>query len=511
MKVKVTIDVPSNLLSYGSELELTVGSVETVAKLKERVSSAQLLPFPEQVLRLSGRVLEDEERLSACGVQDGSALVLQVSISEASLGQQLSELLRVRSLSCDELGLLYCYKHGVSVAQVMKALGQKGKLQDFLFGDRRFSMEGSLVSLAQAQQRSSFSQPAGATTTRKHQQHQQQQEDCSAGKALERLSQILASDGFEKASQPLRTSSSSASSARTNAELASAENKKYVDLHNSVSSRAFNSKASQVFNEVVSVAQQALFLDVLSVVKAGALPKGTAIFTAERREADAEAVFIVRGLPPENHRKWLPPLLRASVGILQTSLQGLHGITEVRADEDSIRIVVPGIVRVQMRISPVFDSYNDVLQAARRQEPLDRGFYSSALVEQEAQFVSRQPGSIKMTIRLLKWWCDQQAWSGNHFRPSDEILELVAIHSAVKTKPGDQKTAIANVMALMSKFDELFIMWSNYYTKDQVEPQLLRHRPLVMGPANPFVNVADKQAFNSRELMAFAKSTAFFS
>lgn len=493
MKVKVTIDIPAEP-SYGSELDLTVGPVDTVAQLKERVSSLRLLPYPEQVLRLSGQVLKDEERLSACGLQDGSALVLQVTISENSLAGQLSELLRVRSLSCDELGLLYCYKYGVSVAQVMKALGKKGKLQDFVLQDPRFSMEGSLVSLAQAQW-SSVSR----------------EKESSAGKGLERLSQILSSGDSQKASQPVRTPAISASSARPNEQLASADDNKYHELHNSIQSRAFNSKASQVFSEVLSAAQQALFLEVLSVVKAGALPKGTAIFTAERREADAEAVFLVRGLPPANHRKWLPPLLRASVGILHTSLQGLHGITEVREDEDAVRIVVPGIVTIHLRFSPAFDSYRHVLQAARQQDPRDRGFYRSSLAEQQAQFVSRQPGSVKTTIRLLKWWCDQQAWSGQQFRPSDEILELMVIYSAVSAKAASQKMAIANVMALMSSFDELCIVWSNYYSKDEVWPPLLRQRPLVMAPTNPFVNVADPQAFNSRELMAFAKSTAFFS
>lgn len=480
MKVKVAIDIPAEP-SYGSELELKVGPVDTVAQLKERVSSLRLLPFPEQVLRLSGQVLKDAERLGACGVQDGSALVLQVTTSEASLAWQLSELLRARSLSCDELGLLFCYKYGVSVAQVMKALGKKGKLQDFVLQNPCFSMEGKLVSLAPQAQQSSVSQ----------------KKERSAVKGLDRLSQILSSAEFEKA--------------RPNAQLASVDDSKYTELHNSIHSRAFNSKATQVFSDVVSAARQALFLEVLSVVKAGALSKGTAIFTAERREADAEAVFIVRGLPPANHKKWLPPLLRASVEILHTSLQGLHGITEVREDEDSIRVVVPGVVTVHLRFSPAFDSYKHVLQVARQQEPRNRGFYSSSLAEQQAQFVSRQPGSIKTTIRLLKWWCDQQAWSGQQFRPSDEMLELLAIYSAVSTKAASQKIAIANVMALMSRVEELCIVWTNYYSKDEVWPPLLRQRPLVMAPANPFVNVADPQAFNSLELMAFAKSTAFVS
>ena len=34
-----------------------------------------------------------------------------------------------------------------------------------------------------------------------------------------------------------------------------------------------------------------------------------------------------------------------------------------------------------------------------------------------------------MTIRLLKWWRDQQAWSCALTRPSDYVIELIAIYA----------------------------------------------------------------------------------
>merc|ERR1719230_1305879 len=97
-----------------------------------------------------GEVLEASKRLSECGVKDGSSLDFVVRASEASLVKQLTELLKARDLSSDELGLLYCYKHGVSVSQALKTLGHDGKLVDFLKEQKPFQVENGLVSLVRA-------------------------------------------------------------------------------------------------------------------------------------------------------------------------------------------------------------------------------------------------------------------------------------------------------------------------------------------------------------------------
>ena len=40
------------------------------------------------------------------------------------------------------------------------------------------------------------------------------------------------------------------------------------------------------------------------------------------------------------------------------------------------------------------------------------------------------PGAVKVTIRLMKWWREQQEWECELTRPSDELLELIALHDA---------------------------------------------------------------------------------
>jgi len=171
---------------------------------------------------------------------------------------------------------------------------------------------------------------------------------------------------------------------------------------------------------------------------------------------------------------------------------------------------VKGLITVDLRFSPVFDSYASVIQTLGEQGPEARKYFATSLVKERTQFIAKQPGHVKVTIRLLKWWRDQQAWSGKVFRPTDEMLELVSVYSAVQTKPTDQRVAVANEMALLAQANDLRIVWSNYYSKDDVWSPLLRQRPLLMDPTNPFINIADPQSFDATELMKLAKTTHFF-
>ena len=71
-------------------------------------------------------------------------------IEEKSVVKQLSELLQSRDLTCDELGLLYCYKHGVSTNQALKTIGIDMKLADFVKEQKEFVVEGKKVSVVRS-------------------------------------------------------------------------------------------------------------------------------------------------------------------------------------------------------------------------------------------------------------------------------------------------------------------------------------------------------------------------
>mmetsp|Transcript_35293 Transcript_35293/g.76284 ORF Transcript_35293/g.76284 Transcript_35293/m.76284 type:complete len:448 (+) Transcript_35293:67-1410(+) len=446
MKVKVTVDLSSGLERVPS-FNLVVGAKDTVASLKERVATVSLVPFPDQVLSLENQALPDDALLVGCGVEDGSSLVLSAKPSIDTFLRQLEELLSSREMSKDELCLLYCYKHGVSVSQVLKALGLR-HLEDLL----------------------------------------------SRGKSSIQVSSGRWRLGTEARREP------KGDLADLGAVNQSSENQRYVDLHNSICSRAFNSKASRALVELVEDLQQILPLHIHQAVKGGSMGKGTATSAGFKRP-DAEVVFFLHAANPETllREKWLPPLLKASADILKSKYQ-------VELMEDSLRLHSLPTLRVTLRFAPAMSL---IQTKALAKSPSSWRLFQCSFVEQRVHFVAKQPGSVKMTIRLLKWWRDQQEWSAPLYEPSDEILELIAIHSA-QSKPVDQQQAIARVMALLSNFDEVSVLWSNFYTKAEIWAPLLHQKPLLMDPVISCVNHADPKVFDSRELMRHARSFNFF-
>lgn len=104
-------------------------------------------------LKLDGEVLEDGKCLSDCGVKEGSSLNFEVKASESSLVRQLGDLLQARDLSTNELGMLYCYKHGVHINLAMKMIGHEGKLADFLQKQKGLSLDNGRVTLKREKKR----------------------------------------------------------------------------------------------------------------------------------------------------------------------------------------------------------------------------------------------------------------------------------------------------------------------------------------------------------------------
>lgn len=528
MKVEVTMKMKTQA---DTNLSVTVGASETVAGLKERLAGLQMIPFPDQDLVFDGNVLSDVSKLSACGVGDGAALELAIKASEATLVGQLVELLQARALSADELGLLYCYKHGVAVGQALKMLGFEGKLQDFLKNEKKFLLDGGRVSLVRED---AATKPS--SNVDEAEENSTDAKSCvySIASLLEmrlwlmtKEPEVFALNGNsagclksaivpqaanepEPAKEPeepkelvsLPPGLEDDESQVDEPKPWSPDSEQYMDLHNRISSRSFNSKTARTLNDVVELVKENICFTVSHHVKGGSVGKGTAINYCK----DAAVIFFLAGLPPKMHESWLQPLLKSVVGILSQNLDSMQTLKIV---DDCVQVCMQDLT-VDLYFSPVFQTYKDTIKTMSAQSPQERKLYATSLAKENVQFIARQPSEVKITMRLIKWWREQQEWSSEHNRPSDEILELMCVYSAVQTKPEDQRMAVANVMSLFSRFNEMRIVWSNYYSKEEVWTPLLRQRPLLMNPTNPFVNVADPKSFDGCELMEKAKSTYFF-
>jgi hypothetical protein len=551
MKVQVNLKVASQS-KISSNFDLTVQADETIQSVKDRIAASQLIAFPDQDLVLQEKVLDETKTLKECGVQDAASLDFVIKATEDSLAQQLAELLQARDLSSDELGLLYCYKHGVSINQALKTVGCTEKFPDFIRKQKQLSIEAGRVSLvrndtkmklfsAGEEIKKILEENGGrmeitnlcSKFTQKFNVSIQSMVSMKPAEFLEKEKNLFALTGRgqvalksalveqqKPANKPEPVAGSKPEPVAThqpreepkpqapvNIETSeTSDSQEYLDLHNTISGRSFNSKVAQTLNDIVDVVTEKSFLNVAQVVKGGSVGRGTAITGT----TDAEIVFFLKGLPPCQHSKWLPALLRAVAGVLTEHLRDDHGVEGIETTDDSVHMQVKGCVNVDLRFSPEFEGYKEVIQAMTQQRPDLRKHYNVALVKDKVQFISKQPGQVKVTMRLLKWWRDQQQWSSALTTPSDDILELIAVYSALQSKPRDQRTAVANAISLLARFSELRIVWSNFYDKEDIWSPLLQQRPLLMDPVNPFVNVANPQCFDASELMATAKTTHFF-
>jgi hypothetical protein len=483
MKVKVNVKVASNLKSsqtaqVGQTVEFVAKENDSVQALKAKIMESHMIAFHQQDLTLDGKVLPESEPLCECGVHEGSVVELAVRTSEATLLSSLVEVLSERDLSLEELALLYCYKHGVSINQVLQSIGIQEKFSNFVNRHSEFNFRGGRVSL----NRGSVTPPAPGLSL--------------ASPVESGRSYAAAAAGAAK-----HVATADKSDAVTGAGACA-----YLELHTKISGRAFSSKATQVLNEITTTVSENLFLNIDHVVRGGSVGRGTVIGGT----TDAELVFFLKDLPVAGGMRWLPALHKAVVGVLNEHLGASHGVEQVHATADSVKLIVRGVVAVDLKFVPVFDSYAGMLSAMSEEGPETRRRLGAALMKERTHFIAKQPGQVKVTMRLLKWWRDQQQWTGANTKPSDDLIELLTVHSAQQSKPQDQQTAVANVLALMKRFDELNITWTNFYKKSEIWEPLVNQRPLIMDPVNPYLNLADPQAFDPRDLMSFASQTRFF-
>jgi len=482
MKVKVSVKVASNLKSIvdrnvGQTIELSAKEGDSVQMLKTKIMESQMIAFREQDLKLDGRILEESTSLEESGVVDGATIELSIRSCESELITSLLELLQDKELSLEELAMLYCYKNGVSINQVLQSLGIEERFANFVSKRAEFICKGGRVSIARTRPPPglTLTTPTTPTSTAKH---------FSATPKSLPSEKVMA--------LPLVGEQNNGDA--------------YLDLHTKISGRAFSSKATQALNDIIAAVSEKLFLNVDHVVRGGSVGRGTVIGGS----TDAEIVFFLKDLPVAGQMKWLPALHKAVVGVLKEYLSASHGVEDVLAEADSVKFNVRGVVSVDMKFVPVFDGLGEVYKALKQNDADARRRLGCALLKERTHFISKQPGQVKVTMRLLKWWRDQQQWSSISARPSDDLIELLVVHSACLSKPQDQQTAVTNVLALMSRFTELQVTWTNYYKKSDIWEPLLNHSPLLMDPVNPFLNVADPQTFDHRELMTYAAQTHFF-
>jgi len=642
-KLQISLKCISDATSTQGKCEVVLKPTDTVKDVKARVAASQLVVFPKQQLMLNGSALADDDSTALLGLKDSDVLELLMDANEQTIASQLADLVQTRGLSVDELGLLYCYKHGFSVQQALRAVGSDSTLHDFVQTQKEVTLEDGKVSAAagvkvvpfcvkeqvtkileEAPKRSmpvtelcaqfikkfnvslssvvgmrpaqylekesgAFALEGGRVSIKKQSCDGSPKEETRAklelvpewrresasdkeqdrvrtrelaarpaGKALTSKPVSYAdaakrptyaeaakrtaksgtgsssngsdsddqpnSDGFRSDADDVRATTPPpgfdgrdatpppgyASDGRQQflSRFPAPSDQMYVDLHDQISSRTFNSRVAQNLNAVVEFVKANVCVDFTHVIKGGAVGKGTAIAGC----ADGEVAVYLNVLPHDKLQKWVPGLLKSVAAMLDASLDTVApmvGVTKVAAAGTAVQLTRPNMT-VDFRFCPHIEPYEQVLDAMKSLAPADRKYLEPCFAREQVALVGKQPGQVKVTMRLLKWWREQQLWKSALNRPSDYLLELVCIHVHQQTRPSSQHQAVMGALNLLSRFDEMRIVWTNHYTKADIWAPLLLHRPLLLDPVNPFANVADPTVFDPTQMMTLASQSRFF-
>jgi len=390
MKVQVNLKIASKFEASAALFSFTVNLMDTVMSVKDRFAAAHMIAFPDRELLLDGKALLDELKLADCGVKENSSLDFVVRASEGSLVKQFAELLHTRDLSCDEIGMLYCYKHGVSANQSLKAIGYDGRLVDFLKIQKKFLVENGLVTLVREDTTIKPFSVVDELQVILHENGTGSMEiPLMSSKFSEKFNVSIASVAGITAAQLLEMRNDLfVVSGRGRVSLMSAgdrdaEKKVVQDImashppglkpHESseepILARGglLDSKVEQTLDDIVDTISQAMFLNVHHIVKCWSGAQDT----ANASVADAEVELFLQGLPATAQAKWLPALLKSVAGVLTESLCPAPGrrqypallksnagtwIQGVRITDDSLEVKVKDVVAVSLRFSPLSDS-----------------------------------------------------------------------------------------------------------------------------------------------------------
>jgi hypothetical protein len=486
-------------------LNIIVVPTETVGEMKAKVLSSQLIPFTGAQLVIDGHVRQEEDRLGDCHITPTSQLSMTVQATESHLCQQFAELLKSRHLSIDELSLLYAYKHSVNVKHALKIIGYDGGLKEFVQGMKQchLAIEGNYVALVQE---SSALKPFclfeeinlilqnGPLDIK----YVKKAFVDKFGTNIGSIANSRPLDFFLKHDETyyvdgrviyLRKhwdeSEQAPPGLESQGEMQATE-KKFLQLHEEICSEINGMKMNDLFDDALNTIKDEIFLDVSHVVKLSSHGKGTCIVGDSHL---GDALFCVENLPQQ--KEALQKSVRSAL-LLQNADIDLVEVVQDRFEVQMYRHTF------SFTLVPVLDN-------------LPRNAGKVMIFESERiLFVAKQPECIKKTIRLLKWWRNQQTWRSQQARPCDFILELIAIYSAIKTKPDNQHAAIANVMQFLSQFASLRIVWSNYYKVDAINCRMLERRPLLLDPVDATIDVVQETGFDSAQLMHYASCTSFF-
>ncbi|XP_035675454.1 2'-5'-oligoadenylate synthase-like protein 2 [Branchiostoma floridae] len=246
------------------------------------------------------------------------------------------------------------------------------------------------------------------------------------------------------------------------------------------------------------------------LVKGGSYGRGTAL----KDRSDLDVTLFLNGISSmADFRGQQSSIIdRVATTLERSSWARENGVARVIAQPNAATLVLErGNHRMEVDIVPAYDNLgavsnpmlrNEVYQSMRGQDPYK---YSASFVGLQVEFVRDRPARLKNLIRLVKSWKKAQDERFTRERGSKTKLgsswlwELICIY-VCETKVGstssfNMRQAFKMVMQTAVNYSSLQAWWKTYYSdRFPVVREKLSSTgsPLVLDPANPWDNVADR-------------------
>ena len=150
----------------------------------------------------------------------------------------------------------------------------------------------------------------------------------------------------------------------------------------------------------------------------------------------------------------------------------------------------PGDEQRQALLSVIENTAND------RERNSKARFFSPAFSESIVRFMAKQQPFVNAAVRLGKLWKNSCTTSPNTFPPwfSSFLVELIMCDVATRELSEQSEASLVRVfkvfLELLSQPQTLCIIFTDMNSESAVPPEIRRERPLVVDPANPYLNVA---------------------
>jgi 2'-5'-oligoadenylate synthetase len=254
--------------------------------------------------------------------------------------------------------------------------------------------------------------------------------------------------------------------------------------------------ARNVVNKVINALQECPYISVDRCCVSGSFGKGTSVVNFD---IDL-VVFVNDASPPfegviHKLETYMPKVLPA-VEIEKTTRFSLQFILD---GYEVDLLPAQNLVSAAITPNPSEEQYQTTLEKMKKLPTSDRAYWSGAIAESIVRFMKDQQSFVNAAVRICKLWKKTCRVTSAAF-PSwfcSYLIEVMAVDAARQelTKnpsPASLVAVLESFLKGLSSPQTLRVIILDKYEEDDIPVEILRRRPLVLDPANPYNNIVSQ-------------------